>query len=350
MRRGYWLITAAIVVLLVAADIVYWQTASARLRDGLRAWVSARRGEGWEVAAGASSIGGWPQAAMVTIPNLTLRHAGRDFPGKLSLASAGVTLSLSLYHPTELAIGLPGPLHIRIGEGQDAIVTGDQIGLSVGLRETDPLPLTLRAKGLRVEPADGAWHLTTGLVSADAEVNAAAGQSEPAVAFSASADAIALPSTVKWALGPTVSSLSVDGALSGPLPSAGEITGLAEAWRDGGGSLKVSHLALGWGSLGLTASATLALDDQLQPMGSGSGRLVGYAETLDRFAASGVLSRSASIAAKAVLSLMAGTGMSGTGDTEAAPVVEVPLTLQYRTLSMRQVPLVRLPELDWPEK
>jgi hypothetical protein len=28
--------------------------------------------------------------------------------------------------------------------------------------------------------------------------------------------------------------------------------------------------------------------------------------------------------------------------------VEVPLTLQYRTLSMRQVPLVRLPELDWP--
>jgi hypothetical protein len=350
MRRGYWLITAAIVVLLMAADVIYWQVASARLRDGLRAWVGARRSEGWEVEAGASSIGGWPYAAMVTIPNLTLRHSGKDFPGKLSWASAGVTLSLSLYRPAELSVGLTGPQHIRIGDAQDAIVTGDQLGLSVGLRQSYPLPLTLRAKSLRVEPADGAWHLTTGLVSADAEVNPAAAQSEPAVAFSASAGAIALPATVKWPLGPTISSVSVDGALSGPLPPAGEITALAEEWRDGGGSLKVSRLALGWGSLGLTAAATLALDDQLQPMGSGSGRLVGYAETLDRFAASGVLSRSASIAAKAVLSLMAGTGMSGTGDTEAPPMVEVPLTLQYRTLSMRQVPLVRLPELDWPEK
>jgi hypothetical protein len=30
--------------------------------------------------------------------------------------------------------------------------------------------------------------------------------------------------------------------------------------------------------------------------------------------------------------------------------VEVPMTLEFRTLSVRQVPLLRLPELDWPEK
>ena len=71
-------------------------------------------------------------------------------------------------------------------------------------------------------------------------------------------------------------------------------------------------------------------------------------ETLDRLAASGAVSRSAATAAKAVLSLMAGTGMSGTGDTEPPLAVDVLLTLQYRTLSMRQVPLIRLPELDWP--
>ncbi len=73
--------------------------------------------------------------------------------------------------------------------------------------------------------------------------------------------------------------------MNGPLPQARDITRWAEAWRDGGGSLEITHLTMGWGPLGLTSSATLALDDQLQPMGSGNARIVGYAETLDRLAA-----------------------------------------------------------------
>ena len=152
-----------------------------------------------------------------------------------------------------------------------------------------------------------------------------------------------MPATVKWPLGPNISSLSAEG-LNGPLPPPQDIVPWASAWRDGGGSLELSI----WRWLGTTwphHAGTLALDDQLQPMGSGNARLVGYAETLDRLAAAAILSKSAATAAKAMLSLMAGTGE---GDEPSA--VDVPLTLQYRTLSMRQVPLVRLPELDWPAR
>ena len=78
-------------------------------------------------------------------------------------------------------------------------------------------------------------------------------------------------------------------------------------------------------------------------MGSGNGRVVGYAATLDKLAAGGMLTKSAATVAKALLSLMAGAE-----DPDQPSSVDVPLTLQYRTLSMRQVPLVRLPELDWP--
>jgi hypothetical protein len=70
--------------------------------------------------------------------------------------------------------------------------------------------------------------------------------------------------------------------------------------------------------------------------------VVGYADTLDALATHGVISKSAATAAKAVLSLLANSPDDG-----SPPDVEVPLTLQYRTLSMRQIPLVRLPELDW---
>ena len=99
------------------------------------------------------------------------------------------------------------------------------------------------------------------------------------------------------------------------------------------------------GLLGVAAAATLALDDQLQPMGTGSARLVGYPAALDALARTGTLSRSAATAAKAVLSLLATSPGGGEQDQ-----VDVPLTLctaRNSRSSIRQIPLIRVPEVDW---
>jgi hypothetical protein len=174
------------------------------------------------------------------------------------------------------------------------------------------------------------------------QVPPAAGAETRSAAFSFKLEAVALPPTVRWPLGNTIGEIAAEGAVEGAVPSAQPLLPWVGAWRDGGGSLQIQHMALTWGPLSLAASATLALDDQLQPMGAGTSRLTGYGATLDALAAGGTISRSAATAAKAVLSLLAGTP----GDGDSADV-DVPLTLQYRTLSMRQVPLLRLPEIDW---
>jgi len=345
MRRKYWVVVLAFVGLFMAIDTVYWQLASARLRDDLQDWLAARRAQGWEVDASPVTTGGWPQAARVRIPKLTMRHAGSDIPGDVRWVSEGVDLSVSLYHPSTLDVAFTGLQHVKVGNGPEATVAGSTMALSMPLGQQDPQPINLHAKDLRIDTAAEGWRVTVGLLDAVAAISSNATQSQPAVGFSVVAEAIALPLLVKWPLGANISSLSTAGALNGPVPRVRNATVWAEAWRDGGGSLEISRFTLGWGSLGLTSAATLALDEQLQPMGSGSSRLVGYVETLDRLAASGVLSRSAATAAKAVLSLLAGAG-----ETDTPSSVDVPLTLQYRTLSMRQVPLVRLPELDWPAR
>jgi hypothetical protein len=347
MRRRYWVIAVAIPLLLVVAEGVYWRIAAEQVRSGYHDWVAERVAEGWDVGSGPPSIGGWPRVATLTVPNLTLRHSGPTLPGDVNVASAGITLSVSLLDPTTLQLALTGPMHVRAGDMPDVIVTGEQASVSTPLQQTDTLSGVLRAKGLRLEAASGAWHVTIGLLNADATIARAApaNQSQPAATFSLSSEAIALPAGIKWPLGPNISSLSMDGQLHGPPPDVRDIRRAAEAWRDGGGSLEITHLATGWGPLGLTAQATLALDDQLQPMGSGNGRIIGYADTLDRLATTGMLTKSAATAAKAVLSLMAGTS-----DADEPSSVDVPLTLQYRTLSMRQIPLLRLPEVDWPAR
>jgi len=356
-------------MLLVAGEAAYWRIAAERVRTGYQAWVREQVASGWDVGSGPVSIGGWPGSAVVTVPNLTLHHAGPMLPGDVSVAFAGVRLAVSLLNPTGLGLSLTGPAHVRAGGLPDVIVTGDETSMVVPLQQTGAVDVALHASGLRLEAATGAWHVTIGLLNARAAIAAGApsgrpdqsqvdqsqvdqsqaGQSQadesPGATFAVTSEAIALPAGIKWPLGPNISSLSVDGRLNGPLPETREITRWAEAWRDGGGSLEITHLTVGWGPLGLTSSATLALDDQLQPMGSGNGRFVGYAETLDRLAAGGMLTKSAATAAKAVLSLIAGTS-----DTDEPSAVDVPLTLQYRTLSMRQVPLLRLPEVDWPRQ
>nr|WP_294512594.1 DUF2125 domain-containing protein [uncultured Rhodopila sp.] len=342
MRGRYWIVLAAVPAVLLAADIIYWRVAADRLRGGLRDWIAVQQSHGWEIESGPAALGGWPRAASVTVPGLHMRHTASNLPGAFEWTSSGIVLSVPLYLPTDVNVSVRGPQRLRIGTLPETVITGDAITAAVPLGQDGADSFTLRASGLRAEPASGPWHVTAGLLTARAALTGGANEG---IAFTASAEAIALPNGFKWALGRNISSLSAEGRLNGPFPSAGDSAEQARTWRDNGGSLEIGHLAMGWGPLGLTSSATLALDDQLQPMGSGNARVVGYADTLDRLAAAGVLTKSAATAAKAVLSLLAGTS-----DTDEPPEVDVPLTLQYRTLSMRQVPLVRLPELDWPAR
>jgi hypothetical protein len=346
MRRRSWVLAALIPLLLVGGEVAYWRIAVERLNAGFRDWLAMRAADGWVTKPGSITTGGWPLAATLHIADLTLLHDGPAMPGKFAATANGLDLSLSLLNPATLHVILTGSAHLRAAGAQDVVFSGDEVAASIRQHQPGPLSVTLHADRMRLQPATGAWHLTAGLLNAQADI-ADDPPSLPAATFTLSAEAIALPegAGIKWPLGPNISSLSANGRLNGPNPAASDMTRWAEQWRDGGGSLEITHLAMGWGPLGLTSSATLALDDQLQPMGSGNGRIVNYAEALDRLAVAGVLTRSAATAAKAILSLMAGTTAPDEPST-----VDVPLTLQYRTLSMRQVPLVRLPELDWPAR
>lgn len=343
MRRRHWFVIILFPLFLLAADTAYWWVTADRLRRGIEDWISTQRAHGWTIDAEPVRIGGWPWLAEASMRDLAIGHAAGDPPGSLSWKTAAVTLSVALFRPTAMTVSLGGPQRVSIGGGPETIITFDEMTVAVPLLAATGRSADLHVRALRLAPANGAWRSTVGVLDGHAALADPPDATPQAILFTASAEAIDLPPVTKWPLGPLIASVVLSGKLNGPLPAFHNAAEWAAAWRDGGGSLEVSHLAVGWGPLNLTTSATLALDDQLQPMGSGSAHLVGYAETLDRLSAAGILTRSAATVAKAILSLMAGTG-------ESPSAVDVPLTLQYRTLSMRQVPLTRLPELDWPAR
>jgi hypothetical protein len=346
MRRRLWIVPLAGVLLLVGAHFALWRYEASQLDAGLAAWLAQRRAAGWTDSMGTPARGGWPLAATLSIPDVTLRGGDPDIPGGLAWRADRLDLRVDLFSPGTLQVGAAGMQALRVGALPEIAYTADSITALLPLAaETPPHEVSLTARNLRagLPGIDAAASLTVGLVQLDASIKPAAPAGEAALTWRLATEAISLPASRAWALGSRISSLSIEGAVDGPVPLARGLVPRATAWRDGGGTLEIGHMALGWGPLGLSGAATLALDQRLQPMGTGSLRMVGYAAALDALANGRVLTPSAAVAAKAVLSLLATAPEDG-GPAE----VEVPLTLRDRTLAMRQVPLVKLPELIWP--
>jgi hypothetical protein len=339
MRRSVWYASAIVLSGLAAADAAYWYVAVARLRDGVQAWASERRARGWTVSLGPSVASGWPAAAVLSLPGAQVGHTGTEVPGAFAVSAERLELRVRLLRPDRLEIAPGGAVRLAFAGMAPVTVRAGALRVDADLSSDGRLGIGFAGSAVALD-REGGWHASAATVDARADTAADGG-----IGFSAGATAVALPAGVRWPLGGSVANAAAEGTLHGPLPEERNAAKWGDAWRDGGGSLEVKRLSLEWGPLAMTSSATLALDEELQPMGSGSAKVTGYAEALDRLAAASVLSRSAATVAKAVLSLLAG---SAEGDEPST--VEVPLTLQFRTLSMRQVPLARLPELDWPAR
>jgi hypothetical protein len=346
-RRGLLALWLAVPVLLLAAiHTLLWRWAEQRLLDGFEAWAAARREAGWTVRSGQPVAAGWPLAARLVVKQIAVEGGEDDLPGGFAWSGERVTISVGLLRPRLLSILPDGAQTLRIGGSSVIPYTADALRVDVPLEPGMPArSAELAASGVRAGIPAGreARAVTIGLLRGHADARPGAAPGEPALTVQTSVEAVVLPAGTRWALGQRISSASLDGSISGPVPRMPGLARRAAAWRDGGGSLQVQRLALGWGPLGLTGSATLALDDHLQPMGTASARVIGYAETLDALVAGGSLGAHVAEAIKAVAGLIATAPEAG-GPSD----VEVPLTLQDRMLLVRQIPVSRMPALQWP--
>ncbi|MCW3477764.1 DUF2125 domain-containing protein [Limobrevibacterium gyesilva] len=344
-RRVRFLVPAAILAL-IAGHTLLWRFAATQLESGFADWVAARSAQGWSVTAGQPVRGGWPLAAELSVPDLSATGGKADLPHGLTWKAERVVLHVALLRPRTLTIEAQGQQQLRLSDLPAIPFTADRIRAEI------PLEPGVPARGVEIDvdrlraglPSGG---LTVTRLQIQGDSKPAAPQGEAAVSFTMSAGDIDLPPPEtggSWALGGRIASVVVDGALMGPLPKARTPFARAAGWRDGGGTLDLRRVALGWGPLGLTGSATLALDDHMQPMGAATARIVGQSETLDALAAARTINPRTAGAAKAVLGLLARSPEGG-----GAPEVEVPLTLQNRGLSLGRIPLARMPELYWQD-
>ncbi len=139
-------------------------------------------------------------------------------------------------------------------------------------------------------------------------------------------------------LGGEIQELSGHVKLMGPPPATADADGL-RGWRDAGGTIDLDNLLLRWGPLRLAGSGTAALDEQMQPEGAFTAHLSGVDAAVDAVAAAGWIKPNAAGLAKLALGLASRPGPDG------KPVVDTPLTVQNRRISLGPVKIGEVPEL-----
>jgi hypothetical protein len=333
------------VAVLIGLHTAYWRWASGRLEAGYAAWVQARIAAGWTVQAGPPVRDGWPLAATLTLPQAAIRIPDTAWPGNgASWQADRVVLRLALFNPTRLQIEPGGAQWLQLGIGPAMPISADRLRLELPLLTSGTRSVTLAAGKLRVGLPWLGGNLDIVALQVNADLLPPALGREPAASFHLAARTIGLPPERVWPLGPAIASVALDGTVDLPLPQAGSVTARAAQWRDGGGGVKLTQIALAWGKLDLTGTAALLLDDTLQPSGTATLRAAGFVEAIDALFASGWITEQSAALAKMILTVMA----RPSEQPDHVTMVEMPLVVQSRAVSMRRITLLRLPVLAWP--
>jgi hypothetical protein len=340
MRRPL-IVLLVIVTVLGGASFALWRWTVGRMESGFAAWTAEAAAQGWTVRTAAVHPAGWPHAAELVLSGLSL-DAGPDVvPGGVRWMADRAVLRLSPLAPAVLEVRLEGVQHVRAFGGAEAPFAADHFVLTIPVRGDGPARLD--AGQIRfAAPLEG---MTIGLLEGQGESHPASGQGRPALTFELSAEAIALPPppAPQPPLGNRIASATVQGALDGVLPPpAPDLAARAAAWQRSGGLLRVQHLAVGWGPLGVSGAGAIGLDRALQPIGTATLRLIGYDAALEALAADGTIRPQAARAIGGVLGLLARTS-----ENDATPQVELPVELRDGVLSVGRIPVGKIPPVVW---
>jgi hypothetical protein len=121
----------------------------------------------------------------------------------------------------------------------------------------------------------------------------------------------------------------------------GRLVQAISEWRDAGGTIELDNLQLKWGELGTTASGTIALDRELQPVGGFSGAIQGYDQILTALVQSGRMRAAEAGLARLALAMLAKAGPDG------KPAITTAFTIQNGQMYLGPAKLGKAPRIAW---
>ena len=344
-RRLLVIALASLPMLVLAAGYTaWWFNAATEFRDRTLGWIENRRADGWRLAYADVSRRGFPLRLGLRFDKPVIGAPAGDWTWTGSRA----LLSTKVFDPGPLRLAIEGDQALEFVEGSSTggerrSYSGSADEFTFDLVPGGWLPnghLHVRDLAVAGNSAGNGFGVARLDLVSRGDPAAATGPEASSYATELTVDGFGLPDSEAVPLCHEVAHLAFDAKLFGALEPGPWPAALAE-WREAGGVVEATRLALVCGPLTLDGEGTFALDSAGQPIGAMTARIQGYEAALDRLTADQVIPPHTAATAKIVLRALARSGSKG------APTLAAPLSIQDRTLSVGPVPLLRLPPLHW---
>ncbi|HEY1260906.1 MAG TPA: DUF2125 domain-containing protein [Stellaceae bacterium] len=341
MRRATVLGLAALVLLavLLGGYSAYWLVAAARIKDGVAAWAQAARTRKIEVSWRDLRVGGFPLAFRISLDDAALRDAALSPAPQLHIASLSGTARPWDFSVWRLAA--PGGLSAALagrGARPELQFTAQTAEGFVALAPPAGARLWLTLQRPR---ADAGARLEA--ATADAWIvlppKPPQGHIDPSFGLALDLHQLHLPAAI-GAFGDGIDELAFGVTIKGALPG-GDIVPAVSAWRDSGGTIELDNLHLEWDGIGAAATGTIALDQDLQPIGGFSGAIEGYDRVLTALVRAGTLHARDAGLARLALAMLAKIGPDG------RPQITTSFTIQNGEMFLGPAKLGRAPRIAW---
>lgn len=339
-----WIALSAAVAALAAGYTGFWFVGAGAIEDGVLAWTEARRGEGYEVAIGEPRVGGFPFRFTVAFDDPALGNAaeGWNWRGERLLVSAWP------WSPRDVELVFNGRNRVGLfnaGTWEDFLCVLDEATAKVGFAENgEPRTIDLTGGNLELRGGELPSPVTLRKLRLAGELDrpAAADYRTRTAALTLELDSLKLPKTNGLTLGENIRSIALDASLLGPLPE-GDLKSRLAAWRDAGGTIVVTNLALDWGPVGLKTNGTLTLDEAMRPLGAFTADITGYDQAIDLLVTNEIVPLGEAFMYKIAFGLLAQHG-----EDDGNGTLSLPLTVQDGRLTVGPVTLLEVPPLLEP--
>jgi len=280
-RRAKIIAALVVVALAIGGYAGYWFTVAAKLDRGIDDWTAFQRQRGVTIEFERTSIGGFPFTFSTTFrqPHIAGVIAGQtvDWRGP---DVAGSVSPIDLHGMTFTA---PGQHTLDLGAGPSTVDAKD-LTVRLGLDNFGQISsLAAKFAELKATLPDGK---AVAAASGDVSLNAGPppkSDTDPLLQFALEAKELKLPEGIILLTADPLSEARVAGTVRGPMPMAPLRQALA-SWRDAGGTVEVTDFAAAQATLSVSGSATVALDENLQPIVAANLKARGLAATLDLLA------------------------------------------------------------------
>ena len=326
-----------------------WYFLSTQLQSGIEGWIEQQKKAGVQIRYAGQQRSGFPFAVKMTFDQPVIASDQKSISFVWQGQQAIVTVKP--WNIRDGHIDLSGPQKIGIVNGNKTATwrgharvlsadinfkSSDQIKLAMNFKQID-----MKAEGTKKAESPQRVQLERGRVVVIQHRQAKSTQLTPSLSFAADLSELQIPKSLPMLLGHQFSKIAMKVDVLGPMPRTIQSRPLL-TWRDAGGTIEVEHFEIDHGPLNLKTKGTMAVDENLQPVGAFSSQIYGFFDVISVLQKRKLIKSNIALTARLFLGVLA--KRQGPGQR---PRLDVALSVQNQKLFIGPLAIAKLPFIDW---